>query len=100
LTSLPASNRIVITPGFVEVGATNEEVHEAFGKQLVKHCDYLGLVQSGGSAAIQKGWLAAGGEHDKIIPAQSQEEAVAKLQPFIVPNSVILFENNLPEVYN
>jgi UDP-N-acetylmuramoyl-tripeptide--D-alanyl-D-alanine ligase len=99
LTSLPASHRIVITPGFVELGTDSQLAHEAFGKQLAKTADYLGILQSADSQAIERGWLSAGGDRDRIVLAKNQDEAVAKLKPFIIPDSVILFENNVPEVY-
>jgi|GEM_PF-1519058 len=99
LKKLPASSRIVITPGFVELGETSQELHQAFGEQLVDNCDYLAILDSIDAAAIKRGWLKAGGKHDRIFLAETQEAAILALKDKIIPNSIILFENNLPEIY-
>lgn len=99
LKALPASRRIVVTPGFVELGQASTQLHEIFGQQLAKNCDYLAILESPASAAIEHGWLKAGGSRDRIILAETQEAAISALKEKIIPDSIILFENNLPEVY-
>jgi len=99
LAALPASRRFVITPGFVELGAASQELHYSFGQQLAKQADFLGILESPNAKFIEQGWLAEGGRADHLVRAKSQEQAVTQLKSHFIPNSVILFENNLPEVY-
>lgn len=100
LKNLTASNRIVITPGFVELGDQSTTLHEQFGKQLAQVVDYLGLIESTGAKAIEKGFLQAGGKANQITFSPDQTTAVESLKAYFKPQTIILFENNLPEVYN
>ncbi len=100
LQGLPAARRIVITPGFAELGSASEQLHEQFGRQLAQVVDYLGIITSSGSKAIIRGFLSAGGKPEQIIEASSQLETSQALGHLYQPQSVVLFENNLPEVYN
>ena len=100
LKNLPASRRIVITPGFAELGEESDLLHQLFGKNLAKVVDYLGVIDSQGSESIQQGFLAAGGARDQIITGRTQTEVSERMAPLFVPQTIVLFENNLPEVYN
>lgn len=100
LKKLPASRRIVITPGFVELGDQASTLHEQFGKQLAQVADYVGLIESIGATDIERGFLQAGGKPEQITKAKDQTAAVETVKHHFMPQTVLLFENNLPEVYN
>lgn len=100
LKSLPATRRIVITPGFAELGQESDALHHQFGKQLASVVDYLGLIDSQGSSAIKEGFIAAGGSEDQIVTGHNQTEVAERMATLFTPQSIVLFENNLPEVYN
>ena len=92
LKKLPASRRIVITPGFVELGDQASTLHEQFGKQLAQVADFVGLIESTGAKDIERGFLQAGGKPEQLTKAKDQTAAVETVKQ--------QFENNLPEVYN
>jgi UDP-N-acetylmuramoyl-tripeptide--D-alanyl-D-alanine ligase len=100
LQALPATARIVITPGFAELGDQAEQYHYHFGQQLAGVATYLGLIQSAGQTAIEKGFLQAGGKAEQIIKGPTQTAVAEQMAPLFKAQSVLLFENNLPEVYN
>lgn len=99
LKELPGSHKLVVTPGFVELGPTSPELHHQFGEQLAAVADYVVILDSPDSASLKQGWLQAGGKVDRIFQAKTQEAAVALLQPYLIADSILLFENNIPEVY-
>ncbi len=99
LKELPGSHKLVVTPGFVELGPTSSELHQKFGEQLAAVADYVVILDSPDSASLKQGWLQAGGKADQIFQAKTQDAAVALLKPYLIADSVLLFENNIPEVY-
>ena len=99
INALQPTHRIVITPGFLELGTHADELHFLFGKQLAKKTDYLGLLNFPGQQKIIEGFIKAGGKKTNIFTGNSQAAVIAKLQSKIIKGSVILFENGVNEVY-
>lgn len=87
--------RIIVTPGFVELGAIEKKCNNELGAQIAAVCDRAYLIGSR-AADIKKGALAAGMTEDKISVLQSRDDAVAALTG-IAGNKVVLFENDLPD---
>ena len=87
--------KVIITPGFVELGALEKPANTELGKQIAAVCDYAYLVGSR-AADIQKGALSVGMSEDRIKTFSSRDEAVAALSE-IAENKVVLFENDLPD---
>ncbi len=89
------AKKIIITPGFVELGAIEKQSNFELGKQIAEVCDYAFLV---GSRAddIKKGAFEAG-MHDGVVSVfGSRDEAVKALET-IAGDKVVLFENDLPD---
>lgn len=99
LKTLPGSHKLVVTPGFVELGETSATHHVNFGQQLAGVADYLVILDSPETTSLKQGWLAGGGAPNHVFQAKSQDAAVAILQPYLIADSILLFENNIPEVY-
>lgn len=89
------AKKIIITPGFVELGAIEKECNIALGKDIAAVCDYAFLV---GSRAedIKKGAVDGGMVESCITVCKSRDEAVKSLET-IAGVRVILFENDLPD---
>lgn len=87
--------KVIITPGFVELGALEKPSNVALGKQIAEVCDYAFLV---GSRAedIKSGAVKAGMEESRIKVFSSRQNAVDELKN-IEGNKVVLFENDLPD---
>lgn len=99
LNQLKQARRILVTLGFVELGTAAEKIHYAFGQELAKQVDVLGLIDSPNATAIQQGFLEHGGTAKNIVIGKNQEDVVQQLSGFIIPNSVILFEGGYRELY-
>ena len=87
--------KVIITPGFVELGGIEKECNTALGGQIAAVCDYAFLVGSR-AADIKKGAVKAGMNEGVITVCASRDEAVAALKD-ITGARVILFENDLPD---
>ena len=87
--------KIIITPGFVEMGALEKPSNIELGKQIADVCDYAFLV---GSRAedIKKGAVGAGMDASVISEFTSRADAVEALKN-IDGNKTVLFENDLPD---
>ncbi len=99
LNQLKPARRFLVTLGFVELGNESAEIHRTFGEQLVNKIDYLGLIDSPNAKYIQAGFIAAGGNADRLVFGKNQDEVVSHLSPFMIPHSVILFEGGYRELY-
>ena len=87
--------KIIVTPGFVELGALEKECNTQLGKDIAAVCDYAFLV---GSRAedIKKGATDGGMSGENIRVFSSRVEAVKALTE-IAEERTVLFENDLPD---
>lgn len=87
--------KIIITPGFVELGAIEKDCNRTFGAQIAAVCDYAFLV---GSRAedIKKGALLAGMNEGTISTFPCRDDAVKALAE-ITGQKTVLFANDLPD---
>ncbi|HYD35361.1 MAG TPA: Mur ligase family protein [Vitreimonas sp.] len=99
LNQLEPSRRLLVTLGFTELGEASDAIHFAFGQSLAKQVDYVGLIKAPWTQKIIDGFTLAGGKADHIKVGNSQEEAFAAIQEFVIAGSVVLFEGGYREVY-
>lgn len=99
LNQLNPARRLIVTLGFTELGAETEKIHYQFGQQLASQVDYVGLIEAPWTEAIIKGFTQAGGKTAQIVQGKTQTEAFEKIQQYIIPNSIVLFEGGYQEVY-
>lgn len=93
-------NKIVITPGLVELGQEQFNSNFEFGRDLAAVCDYVIIDSAINYDAISSGLIFAGFDENKIIQAVSLNQAVELLQNIAKPDDVVLFENDLPDNYS
>ncbi len=91
--------RIVVTPGMVELGDEEDEQNRAFGEAMADSCDVAILVGPKHTAPIRAGLLGKSFPEDKIHSVRTLEEASAIFGKISRPGDVILFENDLPDNY-
>ncbi|MDE6294005.1 MAG: UDP-N-acetylmuramoyl-tripeptide--D-alanyl-D-alanine ligase [Clostridiales bacterium] len=87
--------KVIITPGFVELGALEKPSNIELGRQISEVCDYALLVGSR-AADIKSGAVKNGMEESKIMTFTSRDAAVEALKN-IEGNKTVLFENDLPD---
>lgn len=99
LGEIEGSQKIAITPGFVEMGTEQEAANVRFGEEMAKVCDFVGVVSGANEAALLTGLTQAEFDKAHIITGATELEVMQNLQTHIKPNAVILFENSILELY-
>ena len=95
----PASRRLLVTPGMVELGELEAQLNRAFGEQAAPACDLAILVGAARTDPIREGMLAAGMDPSAIHVVRDISEATALLARTTRAGDVVLFENDLPDTY-
>jgi UDP-N-acetylmuramoyl-tripeptide--D-alanyl-D-alanine ligase len=95
----PARRRILVTPGMVELGDEEEALNERFGRQAAAVCDHVILVGPERTKPIGRGLRAAGFDDDAITVVRDIGGATHVLAGLTRAGDVILFENDLPDMY-
>ncbi len=91
--------KIIITPGLVELGDREEQCNFDLGVRAGQVCDRIVLVGLKRSEPIAKGVRSTGFPEDKLHIVASFKDAVATLSPMLDENCVVLVENDLPDNY-
>lgn len=96
--SIGADNkRIVITPGFVEMGSRQFEANRELGRDIADSCDYAIIVNETNRKAITNGIEEKGFPGNKYFMAATLNEAHTHLAGIIKFGDVVLYENDLPD---
>ncbi len=93
------AQRILVTPGMVELGEREKELNRELGERAAAHCDAVALVGANRAAPIKEGLLAAGFDEGKIYVAPSLDDAMKWVYALPGAEKVILLENDLPDNY-
>ena len=99
LASHQAERRLLVTPGMVELGEREVEENERFGKQAAAVCDLVVLVGEERSRPILAGLASAAFPDSQIHVVANASEAQALLAKTTRRGDVVLFENDLPDLY-
>jgi UDP-N-acetylmuramoyl-tripeptide--D-alanyl-D-alanine ligase len=95
----PATRRLLVTPGMVELGEQEEELNRRFGEHAGAVCDLAILVGPTRTAPIRAGLAGAGMDAQSIHVVRDIAEATALLARLTRAGDVVLFENDLPDTY-
>ena len=99
LKSFEERKRILITPGIVDLGSKSDEINAKLGEQAAESSDFVIMVGAKQAIPILKGLQNKHYPQDKTYIAKNLNEALKKMNEIIDGNSVVLFENDLPDNY-
>jgi len=88
--------RVVVTPGMIELGALQDEANRAFAEAVVTYADRLVVVGYTNRRALVDG---AKKQRDAIVCVEDRDEAVAWVRQHLGPGDAVLYENDLPDHY-
>ncbi len=91
--------KVVITSGLVELGTLERLENYNFGARIAEVADLVVVVNRTNFLSIKQGLLDGGFSLDKIYSSDSVVEVQKLLKELILPNDVILWENDLPDNY-
>jgi UDP-N-acetylmuramoyl-tripeptide--D-alanyl-D-alanine ligase len=94
----PAARRLLVTPGMVELGEREREENRKLGTLAAEVADVAILIGPRGED-VAEGMRAAGASAERILAFPDGPAAHAKLAELTRAGDVILFENDLPDVY-
>lgn len=99
---LMPGDKVVVTPGMIELGKREDEYNREFGKQIASSkANYVILVGKNKSKAIYDGLIDGGYDKDKIIILNDVKEAYSVVYSLKGDKDIYaLFENDLPDTYN
>lgn len=99
LATFKKKNKIVITPGLIELG--NREMIEnlKFGKNISQVATKVYIVNAVNRKIITKGLLDNGFDEKNIIAVNTFQEAWADATKKLSKDDIILVENDLPDNY-
>jgi UDP-N-acetylmuramoyl-tripeptide--D-alanyl-D-alanine ligase len=95
----PATRRLLVTPGMVELGELEPALNRRFGEQAGVVCDLAILVGPTRTDPIREGLATAGMDPVNVHVVRDIAEATALLGRLTRAGDVILFENDLPDTY-
>ena len=90
------AKRIVVTPGFVEMGPEQDRACEEFGRHIAEVADGLIVVNRLNRDALCKG---AGSMGEALYIAEDLREASAMVARLALPGDIVLYENDLPDSF-
>ena len=93
------ARRIVVTPGFVELGERQADLNRELGRDMAAACDIAIVVNRTNRDAIMLGLQDAEFPSGQIIVADSFAEASATLSQQLRAGDIILYENDLPDSF-
>ncbi|PIQ61537.1 MAG: Mur ligase [Bacteroidetes bacterium CG12_big_fil_rev_8_21_14_0_65_60_17] len=99
LSHFTSGQRIVITPGMVELGAVEEEENRAWGAYMALRVDTVVLVGADRTRPIAEGLRRAGFPDEGIVTVRTLFDARAWLTRNAKPGDTVLYENDLPDQY-
>jgi UDP-N-acetylmuramoyl-tripeptide--D-alanyl-D-alanine ligase len=98
LKHIEGNNKILVTPGMIELGDKQYELNKEVGIKAAKACDYVVLVGEKQTRPIKDGLDEAG--FKKVYIAKSLNEAVNHVSSIASNGDVVLYENDLPDTFN
>ena len=98
LKGFKGGQRIIVTPGMIELGNRQFELNEKFGENIAAACDIAIVVGHYNREAIREG-IEKGKFQGKLYEAESFEEAQKLLTPMLRSGDTVLYENDLPDSF-
>lgn len=99
LKSFETKQRVLITPGIVELGDKAQEINRDLGRKAAESTDYVILVGVEQTLPILKGLQDRHYPKQNTYIAKNLQDALQQMNRIMSSNTVILLENDLPDNY-
>jgi UDP-N-acetylmuramoyl-tripeptide--D-alanyl-D-alanine ligase len=100
LAGFEEGQKILVTPGFVELGPIERDAHLELGRQAASICDQIILVGHSRTRPILDGLQEAGFNAAHIRTVSTLAEAYETLGRLSTVGDTVLFLNDLPDTYS
>ncbi len=93
-----ACQRVLVTPGMVELGERQDALNRELGEYAATRCDYAVLVGLKQAPPLKEGLLAGGFDETRLFVAATLQEGLAWVNSLPVEGQrIVLLENDLPD---
>ncbi len=99
LGSFDGKQKILVTPGLIELGSREYDCNYALGLEATKHCDKIILVGQNRSKPMMDAINTTEFDKNNVYVVSSFKEATEIYTPMLTRESVVLWENDLPDNY-
>ena len=99
LSSFKNRKRIIVTPGLVELGDKEYEFNYNLGEAATKGSDVIILVGQNRAKPMADAINKSDFDKENLHIADSFSHAMSILRTIVDQNTVVLFENDLPDNY-
>lgn len=91
--------KIVVTPGFVEMGEESSKANFTLGTWIADAADYILIMNETNKNYLLSGAISHNFDQEKIFFANSRKEQTEIISKLTCEGCVVLFENDLPDNY-
>lgn len=99
LNIFEGGKKIIVTPGMVELGELQREENFKLGQEIANMTDISILVGNTIAPDVRDGVVDANVEAHKMYTVDSLNDATKLLGEILTPGDVVLFENDLTDIY-
>lgn len=99
LKDLPGPQKIIITPGLIELGKESDELNKQFAKALAKIADIVVIVGENSKQALRHGLAEVAYPSEKTHFVHSTQAGLNLIYKIAPKDAVLLIENDLPDQY-
>ena len=96
---LPGDRKILVTPGMVELGERMAEEHAMIGEYAAGICTDVCLVASHRIPTFRQALLQKGFPEQNLHDFNTLNDVREWMKTILKPGDVVLFENDLPDLY-
>jgi UDP-N-acetylmuramoyl-tripeptide--D-alanyl-D-alanine ligase len=100
LGGFTTGQRILVTPGMVELGPLETHLNEELGAKAAEVCDYVLLVGVERTKPLMAGLRAKNFPPERIRVVRDLKGATLVLPSIVAAGDTVLFENDLPDLYS
>lgn len=100
LKKIDGGQKVIITPGMIELAEKEYELNRILGEQIADHADYAILVGPKQTLPIQEGLKNKNYPENRMYVARNLTDANQHLMQIAKAGDVVLYENDLPDTFN
>lgn len=99
LSHFTSGQRIIVTPGMIELGKEQTELNKELGRHIGKNVDIAVIVGSYNREALVTGIMSTGFDKSRLHVVDSFAESQKLLSTLIRNGDTVLYENDLPDTF-
>jgi len=96
---LMKGEKIIVTPGMIELGEKQYELNKKFGQYISEVCDYAILIGEKQTRPIYDGLIENKFDKNKIFILNDVREAFPLMNKLATKDTYVLLENDLPDLF-